>query len=216
MQKHVEILEQGVKIWNQWRKDNVNTKATLREATLHGAVLHGADLCEADLHGADLHGAVLHEATLHGADLDNTCLDFALIQFLQDFIRVSPHLPDGRRLVYRTKQSQHIGKTKYIIGNHYVADILSFSVETECHPGIYAGTLEWMLKHYPDESLVRCAVRDWHWTICAKGCIRCKELEVLADVEDVEQEHQYIQELRQADLTLGLQKGENNHGKITE
>ena len=101
-QQHLDILKQGVEVWNRWRKENPETPpdlshailfgenlskadfrmaklggAKLRGANLSGANLRGADLIEADLIGVDLTGAKLREANLHGAFLVAVKLDGA-------------------------------------------------------------------------------------------------------------------------------------------
>ncbi len=91
---HEEILNQGVKVWNQWRKKNpkvtpdlkdvsfrtsapsmlgVNlSHANLRKADLRGADFYRAWLVETDFRGARLEGAIFGEATLGGAKF-NKC-----------------------------------------------------------------------------------------------------------------------------------------------
>jgi hypothetical protein len=73
--EHLEILKQGVEVWNQWREDNPLLQPDLSEADLNGANLieanlRGADLIRADLIRADLRVANLSGADLNGADLD--------------------------------------------------------------------------------------------------------------------------------------------------
>ena len=75
----LEILSQGVEVWNQWQKDNPEESFNLCDANLSGADLSKANLSGADLTGADLTGADLSkaylveagffEADLTGADL---------------------------------------------------------------------------------------------------------------------------------------------------
>lgn len=62
--KHLKILRQGVKRWNQWRK-----KSSVKYPDLSGADLHDADLSEADFKMASLSGANLSGADLYGTDL---------------------------------------------------------------------------------------------------------------------------------------------------
>lgn len=75
--EHVEILKQGVEVWNAWRRENPTVTPDLRDANLRGADLRnaslyqtfltGADLRDADLSRADLRSTVLREAQLSGA-----------------------------------------------------------------------------------------------------------------------------------------------------
>lgn len=150
----------------------------------HAAWVRGEeDGIWANLTGADLTGADLTRADLTGANLSGTCLDPQLLSRQRIFVRDCPPLRAGGRIVYRTARSQHmLAATDYIPGHTYVAPYLSFSAETPCHPGIYAGSLAQIRDEYPAVSLVRCYVRDGDWTICAKG-IRCARLRVLGYVE---------------------------------
>jgi hypothetical protein len=72
--EHLEILRQGVEVWNDWRAKEPSIIPNFREADLSWADLSGAnlmtaDLMTADLNFADLSGANLREADLSGADL---------------------------------------------------------------------------------------------------------------------------------------------------
>ncbi len=58
-QKHVEILKQGVKTWNAWRRAHPKIRPDLFMANLSRL-----DLCRADLREADLRGAALIDANL--------------------------------------------------------------------------------------------------------------------------------------------------------
>ena len=73
-QEQLEILEQGTKAWNAWRKRNLGVFPDLRGASLSGAALRSANLFAAKLGGADLGGVDLDSATLLGADLRNASL----------------------------------------------------------------------------------------------------------------------------------------------
>lgn len=73
-QEQLNILKQGVNVWNQWRKDNPATKIILSEATLKEANLGGCDLTEADLHFTNLQEANLNGADLSMADLNGVNL----------------------------------------------------------------------------------------------------------------------------------------------
>ncbi|MCP4351776.1 MAG: toll/interleukin-1 receptor domain-containing protein [Desulfobacterales bacterium] len=75
--KHLEIIKQGVDVWNKWRKDNPDVKPDLQGANLQIANLQGADLQGADLLVANLQGANLQRANLQGADLQGANLQKA-------------------------------------------------------------------------------------------------------------------------------------------
>ena len=172
--------------------------ANLSGANLSGANLRGADLSDANLigtnlsytnlSGANLSRANLSRADLSGANLSDanlsyTCLSSKLTELAREFAKKCPPLRTGGRIVYRTRSSQFVGNTEYKPGNTYVAPVLSWSAETECHPGIYAASLEWTRENFPYQDLVRCYVRDGDWTITDKGAIRCSRIRVLGYVE---------------------------------
>ncbi len=71
-QEQVEILKQGVHVWNQWRAENPGV-----QADLFGAELSGVDLRQAHLSGADLRQANLWKAELWQADLSEADLSGA-------------------------------------------------------------------------------------------------------------------------------------------
>ena len=99
---HLDLIEQGSEVWNQWRRDNPDVRpdlyaAHLPNADLSGmnlsaailavAVLYRADLSGADLRGADVSSANLMEATLrranlHGADLAGADLQVDAVEDL--------------------------------------------------------------------------------------------------------------------------------------
>ncbi len=82
--EHLEILKQGVDVWNAWRADNPTIRPDFSGADLKRAELSGADLSEADLSeaklvlakllGTNLGGANLNGASLGGAQLDGAYL----------------------------------------------------------------------------------------------------------------------------------------------
>ena len=73
-EEHLALLRQGVKVWNEWRKTNLEIKPNLR-----GADLNRANLSEANLNGADLNRANLSEANLNGADLNRANLSRTIL-----------------------------------------------------------------------------------------------------------------------------------------
>ena len=91
-QEHLEILKQGVKMWNQWRIEHADVKvdlsranlsfadlsfANLSNANLSRANLSRADLSVADLNHADLSHADFYGAVLYGTDFTNANLSYA-------------------------------------------------------------------------------------------------------------------------------------------
>jgi uncharacterized protein YjbI with pentapeptide repeats len=67
--QHLAIINQSVKVWNDWRKSKPDIKPDLCRADLHRADLSGANLRHADLYDTTLIGANLRCADLRGADL---------------------------------------------------------------------------------------------------------------------------------------------------
>src|SRR5579859_3400258 len=59
-QEHLDLLKQGVKVWNQWRQEHPDILPDLSGARLFRASLTGADLSATDFTGADLTGADFH------------------------------------------------------------------------------------------------------------------------------------------------------------
>jgi uncharacterized protein YjbI with pentapeptide repeats len=88
-QEHLDILRQGVEIWNQWRKENPSIGVDLREANLTGVNLteadlkwinfQGADLSKANLRDANLTLGRLTSANLEGASLTGAILHMAIL-----------------------------------------------------------------------------------------------------------------------------------------
>ncbi len=74
-QEHLDILKQGVEVWNQWRNKHTTilpdlsaydlTGSTLSSANLNGATLSGTDLSGSDLSSADLSGAIIGGITIN-------------------------------------------------------------------------------------------------------------------------------------------------------
>ncbi len=69
--KHLNVLKQGVEVWNRWREENPEIRPDLMQADLREVNL---DL--ANLSGTNLRRAYLYRANLRGADLSgaNLCL----------------------------------------------------------------------------------------------------------------------------------------------
>jgi uncharacterized protein YjbI with pentapeptide repeats len=67
--EHLELLRQGVEVWNAWRVRQPPIMPDLEGADLSGWELNNVDLSNADLHGADLRKAQLRGANLRDATL---------------------------------------------------------------------------------------------------------------------------------------------------
>jgi uncharacterized protein YjbI with pentapeptide repeats len=72
--EQLALLQQGIQVWNRWRKDHPQTPIDLRNAHLPNADLSGADLHSADLRDADLRYVTLQKASLNHANLSQTIL----------------------------------------------------------------------------------------------------------------------------------------------
>jgi len=95
--EHLEILKQGVEVWNKWREENHEiipdlSKTILIEMYLAGANLEGvnfrisnlggAQLSSSTLSGANFEGANLSGADLRGANLYNAGLSSAKLNYV--------------------------------------------------------------------------------------------------------------------------------------
>jgi uncharacterized protein YjbI with pentapeptide repeats len=78
-EEHVRILKQGVKTWNEWRKDNPQIIGDLSGLDLREADLFNVNLSFADLSKAALDGAVLSHANLSQANLREAGLIRAIL-----------------------------------------------------------------------------------------------------------------------------------------
>ncbi len=72
--QQLEILDQGVEVWNEWRAQNPDTAIDLMDINLSGRVLHKINLGGANLIGAELNGTDLSDANLEGACLNTASL----------------------------------------------------------------------------------------------------------------------------------------------
>lgn len=78
-EEHLNVLKQGVQIWNEWRETHPNEIPHLRGAQLRGAELPAINLRGAVLCDANLANAVLSDADLSGADLGSFVLDATIL-----------------------------------------------------------------------------------------------------------------------------------------
>jgi TIR domain/Pentapeptide repeats (8 copies) len=80
--EHLEILKQGVNVWNEWRDEHPEIIPNIRNAKLKSADLSHANFSHAnldyvDLRDANLDHAILRHAVLHGANLRRADLCYA-------------------------------------------------------------------------------------------------------------------------------------------
>jgi uncharacterized protein YjbI with pentapeptide repeats len=83
-EEHLDLLKQGIKVWNTWRKEHRDVcpdlrRANLSETDLRRANLSGADLRRAVLRSSKLGIANLKNANLRGAILNRADLDKAYL-----------------------------------------------------------------------------------------------------------------------------------------
>src|SRR5450756_1638130 len=67
--EHLKILQQGVRTWNKWRKQNPQIIPDLRSAVLRDLNFSGADFADVDFSGASLTGAICNGANFQNANL---------------------------------------------------------------------------------------------------------------------------------------------------
>ena len=97
-QEHLEILNQGVAVWNKWRETHQNVRPDLTNADLSetvrpkrilyganfsltklsGVFLLGVNLSGVDFSGADLYGAALSHVDLHCTNFSNATIGFTI------------------------------------------------------------------------------------------------------------------------------------------
>jgi uncharacterized protein YjbI with pentapeptide repeats len=75
--EHLELLQQGVDVWNAWRVEKPSILPDLSGADLSGADLRGVDLSGANLNRVNLSRANLSGANLSGANLNRVNLSRA-------------------------------------------------------------------------------------------------------------------------------------------
>ncbi len=82
--EHLTILEQGVKVWNEWRRQYPGIMPDLDGYNMSGAILNeinffGADLSNVELNGADLTHADIRHAFINNANLNHANLSEATL-----------------------------------------------------------------------------------------------------------------------------------------
>jgi TIR domain/Pentapeptide repeats (8 copies) len=72
--EHLDLLKQGVEVWNKWRKEYPDVRPDLSGADLFDADLRNVNLSDADLKDANLRGAYFSDADLSDANFMNAVL----------------------------------------------------------------------------------------------------------------------------------------------
>ena len=73
-QYHLDVLHQGIDVWNQWRQEHHSIQPDFSSVDFKGAQLGQVNLAGACLNGADFSGADLRESLLIRADLSEAIL----------------------------------------------------------------------------------------------------------------------------------------------
>jgi len=72
--RHLEILKQGVRIWNEWRKENPDERPDFSNAELSDINLRNADIRNVDFRNANLMKGDLRNADISKTNFTNTNL----------------------------------------------------------------------------------------------------------------------------------------------
>jgi hypothetical protein len=114
--EQLQILKQGVEVWNQWRDQNRDIRPDLGEADLRGANLRGANLLGADLTGANLANAILNDADLRNTNATSIGKSNGLFHRLRVptlYHRIPPPgAPARQRLGSRAGRQQAAGRRR--------------------------------------------------------------------------------------------------------
>jgi uncharacterized protein YjbI with pentapeptide repeats len=73
-ERNLDLLKQGVDVWNKWREENPEKRLLFNLIDLRGADLTNKDLSGVDFHMIDLSGVDLRGANLSGANLNKADL----------------------------------------------------------------------------------------------------------------------------------------------
>src|SRR5712692_3307193 len=76
-QEHLDILNQGVDVWNKWRDETFFGEPQLKGVNLSGVNLRSVNLSESELSKANFRQALLDKAELWGANLTEADFSFA-------------------------------------------------------------------------------------------------------------------------------------------
>jgi hypothetical protein len=99
--EHVEILKQGVEVWNKWREKNPNVRPDLRYIDLSLNELIDANLSNGDFFGANLYGGNFSRSDFRKATLNHVNFirtDLTQVDFTgADLVRANCYFANLRR-----------------------------------------------------------------------------------------------------------------------
>src|SRR6266567_4364640 len=106
-QYHLDLLHQGIDVWNQWRQDHHSIQPDFSGVDFKGAQLRRVNLAGARLNGADFSGADISESLLIRADLSEAILSQAYFSRRADML-----LDDSSRESSRADMQPEHGKQR--------------------------------------------------------------------------------------------------------
>jgi hypothetical protein len=123
--EQLEIVKQGVKVWNQWRKENTSITIDLSGSDLSAANLNGVNFNSVNLYKANLRGANLMQANLNRADVSSTDLREANLTEASVRRAKLAHANLSKAILRQV----HFGKTDFLRSNLQGADLSGSNLE---------------------------------------------------------------------------------------
>jgi uncharacterized protein YjbI with pentapeptide repeats len=146
--EHLEILERGVEVWNQWREENRGTEPDLRGAKLMGANLTNANLMFANLTYANLYRAVLICADLTDANLESA--------FLPGAVLICADLTDANLI------RAYLSGADLINADISGADLKGANLTDTKLSGANLGRTQTLSANFQGAILTGACIQDWH------------------------------------------------------
>lgn len=117
-QEHLDILKQGVEVWNRWREENPDIQPDLSRAKLIKADLYKINFSKANLSMIDLSQAFLTEGNFEGANLEGASLAYAALA-LTNFVAANLHKADltGAILILANLESANLSGARFATAN---------------------------------------------------------------------------------------------------
>jgi TIR domain-containing protein/pentapeptide repeat protein len=163
--EHLEILNQGVEAWNEWRREHPDVTPDLSAADLNGVDLSEADLSSANLVSADLSYANLSSARLIGADLSQADLGLASLHeanlvgaVLVDAVLIGTNLSSARLSGADFTSAELYSAT---FADNDLSEVKGLETVTHIHPSsIGVDTLYRSAGKIPEVFLRGCGIPD--------------------------------------------------------